>query len=219
MIWAFKTLICSQLILVAASAVNMFPVQPFIKRTAVVKYAIYNNFHPTLVNLFNKLCKINIACLQISSVCNSVNISCRMSIVMVTRCKNFSFIRDYHCNMWIYIIIILYIIFMIRRRYKQRIKVNNIYSEIFKIIQLIPYALQISTVEFPDTHRFRILIPILYFIDMLSYIIIFIIKYIVLWSSISKSIHKYLVHDSTLSPRRNLVSRYYTKIIILVKLP
>ena len=171
------------------------------------------------MNLFNKLCKINIACLQIASVCNSVNISCRMSIVMVTRCKNFSFIRNYHCNMWIYIIIILYIIFMIRRRYKQRIKVNNIYSEIFKIIQLIPYALQISTVEFPDTHRFRILIPILYFIDMLSYIIIFIIKYIVLWSSISKSINRYLVHDSTLSPRRNLVSRYYTKIIILVKLP
>ena len=102
---------------------------------------------------------------------------------------------------------------------KDRIQIDHIHSKLLKIIQLIPYALQISTVEFPDTHRFRILIPILYLIDMLSYIIIFIIKYIVLWSSISKSIHKYLVHDSTLSPRRNLVSRYYTKIIILVKLP
>ena len=97
----------------------------------------------------------------------------------------------------------------------------NIVDQIFiaNASYLGSYGNAANTVEFPDTHRFRILIPILYLIDMLSNIIIFIIKYIVLWSSISKSIHKYLVHDSTLSPRRNLVSRYYTKIIILVKLP
>ena len=48
-----------------------------------------------------------------------------MSIVRIPIRKQITFIKRYHCEVGVYIVIILYIIFMVRRRNKKWIKIYN----------------------------------------------------------------------------------------------
>ena len=87
-----------------------------------------------------------------------------------------------------------------------------------KIIQFIKHTLEVSSVKLPYSHLGRILIPILNLTDMLSYIIIFIIKHIITLIAIIESVYKYLVHNCTLCPLRCLKSWCNLEIIIRIKI-
>ena len=64
--------------------------------------------------------------------------------------------------MRINIIIILNIILMVTWGDKYRIQVNNLYSKILQVIQLIQNTLKITAIKFPDTHYRRNLSPVIY---------------------------------------------------------
>ena len=127
MIRTVKALIRTGCILFRACTVNMLPVKPFIKRTAVVKYAVNNDLHASFVNFFHQLCKKFITGFQILFIRYPVHIPGCMCITLISLTEQFSLIRYNHTEMRVYIIVVLYIIFMIGRRYKQRVKVNNLY--------------------------------------------------------------------------------------------
>ena len=46
------------------------------------------------------------------------------------------------------IIIVLNIVFVIRWRYKKRVEIDDLHTELLKIIELIQHALQIAAVKF-----------------------------------------------------------------------
>ena len=96
---------------------------------------------------------------------------------------------DNFSNMRINVVIILNIIFVIGRRNKQGIKINNINAKILQIIHLIKYTLQITSIKFvPD-------------------ILIFICQDIIRRIAIIEAIHVDLVHYRSLSPFRRLKAR------------
>ena len=135
-IWTFFTYICS-LRIVRLRLIDTFSVHPFVKRATMIEYTIQNHTHSTLMHLFYQFDKQLITCLKIADISCALLILCRMDIILCTCRKYFSVIHNNLSIMRIYVIIILNIILMIRRRNKQRIEVNNFNSKILQIIQLI----------------------------------------------------------------------------------
>ena len=121
--------------------VNLFSVKPLIKRSAVIENAVYYNFHPALMGLFYKLCKQKIACIKIFDISNSVYELCCFPIISNIFFQSIAPIFYNFTKMRINIIIILNIIFVVRRRYKHWVKINNLNSKILKIIEFIPDSL------------------------------------------------------------------------------
>ena len=104
--------------------VNALLIQPFIKRTTMVKYTIQNYFHATPVYFIHKFSKKLVTCFQILHICDTADIFCCGFIWMLTvtnqlpifpSFQQFSFILDNPPNMRVDIIIVLTIIFMIGR--------------------------------------------------------------------------------------------------------
>ena len=73
------------------------------------------------------------------------------------------------------IIVVLDIVFMIRRRDKERIKVDCIYPKPLQIIHLIQNALQIAPVKLPDSHGPGVLIPTFSMYSLVADVLIFVI--------------------------------------------
>ena len=117
--------------------------------------------------------------------------------------------------MRINIIIILYIIFVIRRRDKKRIKINNFYSQILQIVQLIPDSLQITSIKITYIHSFRIMIPVIDLSYWLVNIGIFPFQHIIGRITVTESVCKDLIHNGTFRPVRRCKSRSNPKVIHL----
>ena len=132
--------------------IDLFPVQPFIKRTAVIEYTVQDHFHPSFMDLFYKSDKESIAGFQIHLICNSLNIFCSMGVIFIPFRQDLSSIFYNLSIMRIDIIIVLTVVLMIGRRYKQRVKIDHIYSQILQIIQFIQNSLKIPSIEIPDVH-------------------------------------------------------------------
>ena len=120
--------------------------------------------------------------------------------------------------MGIDIVIILYIIFMVGRRYKQRIEVDHVYPQILQVIHLIQNSLQISPVKIPHVHLGRIPVPVINLFRFVTDIMVFSCKYIVGGISVIKTIHIYLIHDCAFGPGRCGKAGYNTEIIMLFRL-
>ena len=91
------------------------------------------------------------------------------------------------------IIVILNIVFVVRWRYEKRIEVYNIDAEIFEIIHLVEYALQISAVKLSDVHLGRILAPVGNLLRVSVKICVFVGQYVICGVAVIKSVHKNLV--------------------------
>ena len=105
-----RTLFISRLILL-----DPFPVQPFVKGSAVVKYTVQDHFHASLVDLLHQLDKQLIAGFQILFVGHTVNIPFGMGIVFVPVRQQISLIMNNFSKMRIHIVIILNIVLVVRR--------------------------------------------------------------------------------------------------------
>ena len=113
-------------------------------------------------------------------------------------------------------VIILRIIFMTGWRNKNGIKINRLNSQILKIIKLLQNPLEISSVKLPEISiRIRILSPAVYLNRFFTNIVIFTCKNIICGITISESVHKNLVHYSTLCPVRCSKIRYHPESVLV----
>ena len=119
----------------------------------MIKHTIQNDLHATLMSLRHHLCKKLIAGFEIFLIGHAVNISgCFTILPLIVDARSSPSSLDNFSNMRINVVIILNIIFVIGRRNKQGIKINNINAQILQIIHLVKNTLQITAVKFTDPH-------------------------------------------------------------------
>ena len=113
-IWAFGRNIRTRLITFYVM-INIFPIHPFVKRATVIKDSIQNYFHSSFVDFLNQFCKVFVTGFQILPICCSYTIFFSRSVISFPPLQQIPTIIFNDGNMRIYIVIILCIIFVIRR--------------------------------------------------------------------------------------------------------
>ena len=196
--------------------VNSFPVQPLIKGTAMVEYTVYNNVHPPFMGFLHHPDKQFVACFQIGIIRHPVHIFCGKPIFPLPRRQQLPLFLHNFTEMRVNIIIILNIIFMVGRRNKQGIKIDNLHAQLLQIVHLIQYSLQVTAIKIPDIHPGRIPVPVLYLLDRLADIAVFRGLYIIGSIAVTESVHINLVHHGTLCPFRGMETGDYHKVIIFI---
>ena len=182
----------------------------------MIEDSVKDHSHPALMHLFYKTGEKLIARLQVPDVSGPFLIFARMDIIPGAFRQRLAPVRHDPAIMRIDIIIILYIIFMIGRRYKEGIEIDHLNAEILQIIQLIHDTLQVPSIKVTDIHRRRKLIPVLYLRSRRSDIDIFPVFHIVCRISIIETIHKDLIHHRSLCPLRGRKSRNDDKRIVVL---
>ena len=193
--------------IVAGHLVKQFSVQPFVKGTAVIKHAVQDDLHPPAVNLSHKPCKKCVTGLQILLCRASYHILGRLAVIGGPALQRLSAVLHNHAVMRINMVIILAVILVIGWRHENRVEIDDIHTQILNIIQLIPYALQVTAVEAAHVHLTGIFAPIRHMHDILVYIKILVIHDIVGRIAIAKPVHVDLIHDGALGPVRGAKSR------------
>ena len=184
----------------------------------MIEYTIQYDLHASAMNFFHKFRKKLIARFQVLFIRYTTDVFGRMSIFLISRCQYFTTVFYNLSIMWINIIIILYIILMVRRRDKNRVKVDHIHPQILQIIQFVPDSLNVSTIKLPDPHKCRTLIPVCNFHSRIPNVEILSVLHIIRWISIIETIHKNLIHDSTFGPFWNMKSWRNGKTAVLTYL-
>ena len=197
--------------------INPLPIQPFIKRSAVIKNTIQNNLHSSAVNLFHQLDEQFIAGFQIFPAGHSLNIAACMAVIRISRPQQFSILFHNLPIMGIYIVIILDIILMIGRRYKNRVQIDHFYPQILKIVQFVHDPFQISPIKIIYIHVIWQFFPVLYPVTLAVNIIILSCQHIIKGITVAESIHKNLIHHRSLCPVRRLKSGNDTKRILFLQ--
>ena len=108
---------------------------------------------------------------------------------------------------------------MIGRRYKQRVKIDHVYSQILQIIQFIQNSLKIPSIEIPDVHGLWGTVPVIYFFHMLINIGIFPCDHVIGRISVTESVHKDLIHNRAFGPVRCFKSRNNPEAVMLIDFP
>ena len=113
----------------------------------MVHDAVHDHTHTAAMDLFHKLDKKLIGCLQIFFVGNAGGIVAILDDDTVVR---------------IDIIVILGVILMIGGGHKDGIQIQYFYAQVLEIIQFVPHALQVTTVKTMNIHALRHAVPIFY---------------------------------------------------------
>ena len=137
-----------------------FPVHPFIERTAMVEHTVQYDLHSPPVKFFHQPYEELVAGFQVPAVGRALLVLARFGVIGHAFGQDLSSVFQYHSVVRVDIIIILDIIFMVRRRYEQRVEVQHLDSELLQIIQLIHDPFQVSPIKFPYPHRIRVLVPV-----------------------------------------------------------
>ena len=178
----------------------------------MIKHTVQNDPHATPVQLFDQTDKELIRCFQVRLVRHACDIPGCIFILRLPVFHQLTIIFDDLSKMRIDIIIVLNIVFVIRWRYKKRVEIDDLHTELLKIIELIQHALQIAAVKFPDAHAHgRQLIPVLHSCRPIPDIKVFAVLHIVCQITIKKAVGKYLIHDRALRPLRSRKARNDTK--------
>ena len=193
--------------------INAFSVHPFIKRPAMVEHAVKDDSHAAPVKFFYQLDEQLVAGFQILNIRRSFLILRSKPVLRHAFCQDFSPIFHDHPIMRVYIIIILNIVFVVGRRDKQRIEVQDFHAQILQVIQLIDHSLQIPAIELPHPHLIRIFIPVCYLPAVISYIKILPGLYIIGLVAIIEPVCKNLIHYRPFCPIRRRKSWYNDKFI------
>ena len=159
------------------------------------------------MNFFHKIGKKSIRSLQIFLIYHTLAVFCRVAVVIVTIRQRLTTIFDNHCKMRIDIIVILCVILMIGRRYKNRIEVNCFNTKLLQIIKFIQNPLQISAVKFTHIHQSRVSSPFFHLVYMRTDITVFIVHDIIRLIAIAETICVDLVHNRPFCPVRRMKSR------------
>ena len=115
-------------------------------------------------------------------------------------------------------IIVLYVIFMIAGRYKNRIEIYHIYSKLFQIVQFVDNALYISAVKVCYISVFRHGIPIGYFFCTNVKILVFAVLNVITYVPVKESVCEYLIAYGFFCPFRRFIFTVYHKISVSIKI-
>ena len=188
----------------ALMQIDFLPVEPLVKRTTVVEHTVDNHSHPALVHLLHEIRKQLITCRQICRIGTASLIAGCFLIGNRILCNNLPAILHDDSVMRINVLIVLTVILVIGRRDKERIEVNDLDTEVLKIIEFFTNPRQISAIETADIHRRRILLPVLNLVNRTPDIDVLPLLHIVVRISIAEAIHKNLVYHRTLCPLRRM---------------
>ena len=182
----------------------------------MVEHAVHNDPHASAVDLLHKLGEKLIAGLKILRVSRADSVSGSVLIVCGVWLQRFPAVFNDAAVVGINMIIILGIVLVIRRRDKQRIKIDDLHPQPLKIIQLVPHSLQISAIKTSHVHGGWVLTPILHLTHRSPDIYILAILDVIRSIPIAEAIHKDLVHDRSLDPLRCVKAWRYTVIKALL---
>ena len=195
--------------------INPLSVHPFIEGTAVVKYSVKDHPHTPAVDLFYHLGKKCIAGLKIHLVRHSCNVTEGLSVC--PSCLHLAGnIIDNLPIVGIDVIIILNIIFMIRGRHKQRIKIDHVHAQILQIVHLVEHTLQIPAVKLPHAHGCRIFVPVFHLHGLITDVLVFIGQHVIGRVAVIETVHIDLIENRTLRPVRRLKSRNQLEMIVFI---
>ena len=197
--------------------IDPLPVQPFVKGAAVVENAVQNDFHSTFVGLLHEMGQKLVAGFQIFRIRHTLNVFGRMGIIIIPGGQALPAVVNDLPKMRVYGIIVLNIILMVGGRYKDGVKINYLHAQILQVVHLVQNALEIASVKFPDSHKFRIFVPVPYPGGTVPDVIIFPVFHIVGRISIVKTIRINLIHDSALCPVRRPKSRGDGKAVVFLQ--
>ena len=169
------------------------------------------------MDLLHKLDKELVARLQILLIRHTADISRSMGILCIPILEQLPFVLNNLSEMRVHIVIILDIVLMIRRRHKNRIQVNDLYSQILQVIQLIHNPLQISAVKAAHIHRLRQFIPALCLFGLLSNITVFSGLHVIGWVPVAEAVHKDLIHYRPFRPVGRRKSRNNAERVVLLQ--
>ena len=181
----------------------------------MVENSVEDHPHPAPVHFFHKTGKKLVARLQVPDIPGPFLIFARVDIVLRAFRQRLASVFHDPAVMRINIIIILYVIFVIGRRYKERIEINHLDAEILQIVQLIHDTLQVASIKVPDIHRRRELIPVLYLRGRRPDIEIFPVFHIVRRISVVETVYKDLIHHRSFCPLRGRKPRNNDKRIVV----
>ena len=182
--------------------VDPLPIQPFIEGTAVVEYAVQNNLHSAPMRFLHQLCKECIGSLEISLVCHALDVLGRMAVVIIVPCQRLSAVLHDLPVMGIDIVIVLNIVFMIRRGNKEGIKVDHLYAQSLQIVQFVINTLQIAAIETSHVKVRRILAPVRDVFHRHGDVVILSVHHVIGTVTVAKAIDQDLVHHRALGPVR-----------------
>ena len=168
------------------------------------------------MRFLDNLCKQLIGSIQILLIGNTVDIFRCITVFHLTGLQKITPVIYDLTDMRIDIIIILYIIFMIGRRYEKRIEINDIHAQILQIVHFLQNACQVTTVKFTHAHNSRIFSPVRYTVYMLSDISIFVCKHVIIRIAVIETINIDLIHDCTFCPGRYFLTGNQCKFIIIL---
>ena len=103
------------------SFIYALAIKPFVKRTAMVEYAVQNDLHSSGMNLLAELFKQFIGSFQILRCRRSDYIACGVAVISILPHKRVAAVLHDPAEMRIYMIVVLTIILMIGRRHKNRV--------------------------------------------------------------------------------------------------
>ena len=121
-----------------------------------------------------------------------------------------------HTHMRVDIVIILNIIFMIRGRHKQRIKIDHVHAQILQIVHLVEHTLQIAAVKLPHAHGCRIFVPVFHLHGLIPDVLVFIGQHVIGRVAVIETVHIDLIENRTLRPVRRLKSRNQLEMIVFI---
>ena len=100
-------------------------------------------------------------------------------------------------------IIVLNVIFMARRRNKDRIEIDGVNPQVLQVVQLIDHPLQVPSIEFSKIRkRVRHAVPVVHPSHMSPAIGVFITQYVTGGISVAETVHQDLIHHGALRPIR-----------------
>ena len=174
----------------------------------MVKYSVKDHPHAPAVDLFHQTDEQFIAGFQIFQISDPLLVQFCVCIVHGPFRQDFLPVLDKDSKMRINIIVILDIILMVGGRYKQRVKINHLHTQLLQIIQLFHHALKVAPVKSAHIHGMGHFIPVLHFSDRLADVDVLPVFDIIFRISIIKTVHENLIHDSAFCPVRCGKSRY-----------
>ena len=168
------------------------------------------------MRFLDNLRKQLIGSIQILLIGNTVDIFRRIAVFHLTGLQKITLLIYDLANMRINVIVVLYVIFIIGRRYEKRIEINNIHAQILQVVHFLQNTCQITAVKFTHAHNSRIFIPVCHTVYMLSDIGILVCEHIIIRIAVVETVNIDLIHDCTFCPGRYFLSGNQCKFIIIL---
>ena len=105
-----------------------------------------------------------------------------------------------HGEMRVYIVVVLRVVLVVRRRNEQRIKINNFHAEALDVVEFLSHSLQVAAVKTAHVQFVGELIPLPHAFRVPARIKVLVILNVVIGVSVAKPVGEYLIIQRTARP-------------------